>query len=86
MEKKENFDIFEHILVPKHVILNQEEINNLLKKFNITPGQLPRITSKDPAVKLLGAKVGDVIKIIRKSETAGTSEFYRVVTGEEWRI
>ena len=83
MEKKENFDIFEHNLVPKHILLGAEEIATLLKKFNITTNQLPRISSKDAAAKLLNAKSGDVIKILRKSETAGISEFYRVVIGEE---
>ena len=84
MEKpKESIDIFEHILVPKHVLLSQEEIINLLKKFNITINQLPKISIKDPAVKTLDAKTGDVVKILRKSETAGISEFYRLVIGEE---
>ena len=83
MEKKENFNIFEHSLVPKHTVLGNEEVANLLKKFNITVNQLPKISTKDAAVKLLDAKHGDVIKIIRKSDTAGTSEFYRVVVGEE---
>jgi DNA-directed RNA polymerase subunit H len=80
---KENFNIFDHILVPKDVLLNQEEIINILKKYNITLNQLPKISIKDPAAKILNAKNEDVIKIIRKSETAGISEFYRVVVGEE---
>ncbi len=80
---KENFNIFDHILVPKHVLLNQEEVTNLLKKYNINLNQLPKISIKDPAAKILNAKKEDVIKIIRKSETAGLSEFYRVVVGEE---
>ena len=84
MEKmKEDFNIFDHILVPKHVLLSQEEIVNLLKKFNIILNQLPKIIIKDPVIKSLNAKKGDVVKIFRKSETAGISEFYRVVVGEE---
>ena len=83
MEKKESFNIFEHNLVPKHIILAAEELANLLKKFNITINQLPKISIKDPCIKALDAKTGDVIKIIRKSETAGVSEFYRLVIGEE---
>lgn len=35
--------------------------------------------TSDPAIKLLNCKVGDVIKIIRRSETAGETEYYRVV-------
>ena len=83
---KENniqFNIFEHVLVPKHNLLSQEEIVSLLKRFNITLNQLPKISVKDPATKLLNAKPGDVVKILRKSQTAGISEFYRVVVGEE---
>jgi len=84
MEKtKESIDIFEHILVPKHLLLSPEEIINLLKKFNVNLNQLPKISIKDPAVKTLNAKHGDVVKILRKSDTAGISEFYRVIIGEE---
>ena len=80
---KENFNIFDHVLVPKHVLLSPEEVANLLKKLNITLNQLPKISIKDPVVKFLNAKKEDVVKILRKSETAGVSEFYRVIVGEE---
>ena len=84
--KEENiFNIFEHILVPKHILLSQEDTQNLLKRYNVTLNQLPKISAKDPAVKIIGAKPGDVIKIVRKSETAGMSNFYRLVVGEECR-
>ena len=82
-ENNSTINIFDHILVPKHILLTPEETINLLKKYNITPNQLPKISSKDPAIKLLNAKKGDVIKILRKSETAGISEFYRIIVGEE---
>ncbi len=71
--------IFEHNLVPEHVLLSDEEKKALLKKYRIKISQLPRIFTTDPAVKELGAKKGDVIKILRKSEVAGTVEYYRVV-------
>ena len=76
---KEKSDITKHVLVPKHIKLNQEEINELLQKYNVSLRQLPRISVKDPMSKLLDAKIGDVIKIIRKSQTASQSEFFRVV-------
>ena len=73
------FDIFKHELVPKHEILPKEELEELLKKYRIKPYQIPRIKASDPAAKMIGAKPGDIIKIIRKSPTAGRSVAYRYV-------
>ena len=73
------FDITKHDMVPKHELLGEKERDEVLKKFGITLRQLPRIIDSDPMVKLLNAKIGDVVKITRKSETAGHSEYYRVV-------
>lgn len=72
-------DVTQHILVPKHVKITDKEKEKLLKKYNITLLELPKIRKKDPAIAHLGAKTGDVIKIIRKSSTAGESIFYRGV-------
>ncbi len=82
MAKKEEINIFEHELVPEARILNEDEKKALLQKYNITLFQLPKIFKRDPMVKALGAKVGDVIEIKRKSPTAGTVLFYRVVVDE----
>jgi len=74
-----NREIFEHFLVPKHEILSEKEVEELLKKYNVTKDKLPKILVTDPAVKAIGAKVGDVIKIERESPTAGKVYYYRVV-------
>lgn len=73
------FDITKHDMVPKHDLLSEKERDEVLKKFGITLRQLPRIVDSDPMVKILNAKIGDVVKITRKSETAGEAEYYRVV-------
>lgn len=75
----EGFNILEHELVPKHIVLNEKEKEEVLKKYRVTLKQLPRILSSDPVVKAIGAKPGDIIKIIRKSPVAGESVYYRVV-------
>ncbi len=72
-------DITKHELVPKHTLLNDREKEELLKRYGIVLRQLPRMLVTDPMAKLLNCKVGDVVKIKRQSETAGETEYYRVV-------
>lgn len=73
-------DISKHDLVPKHIILNDKEKEELFKKYGITLKQLPRISVTDPVIKTLDGKPGNVVKIIRKSPTAGETLYYRVIT------
>ncbi len=72
------FSVFESGLVPEHVLLSEEEKEQLLKELNIKLSQLPRMFDTDPVAKELGAKPKDVIKIIRKTEFEH-SIYYRVV-------
>jgi DNA-directed RNA polymerase subunit H len=73
------FDIFEHKLVPKHEILTPEERQKVLAQHRVKPYQLPQIKASDPAVKAIGAKPGDILRITRKSPTAGEHIAYRYV-------
>jgi DNA-directed RNA polymerase subunit H len=73
------FDIFEHKLVPKHEILTKEERDRVLAQYRVQPYQLPQIKASDPAVKAIGAKPGDILRIVRKSPTAGEHAAYRYV-------
>jgi len=73
------FKVTDHIYVPKHEVLSEEEAKKVLQKYNVKPEQLPYILSTDPVVIELKAKPGDIIKITRKSETAGESVYYRLV-------
>ena len=73
------FSVLNHVMVPDHQIMSDEEVNRLLSDYTITLEQLPKIYHDDPAVKAIGAKINDVIKIIRVSQTAGIAESYRLV-------
>ena len=73
------FDIFEHALVPMHEIIGQKEKEQILAQYKIQPYQMPQIKSTDPAVKAIGAKPGDILRIVRKSSTAGEHIAYRYV-------
>jgi DNA-directed RNA polymerase subunit H len=72
-------NVLEHVMVPDHKIMSEDEVSALLSHYNITTEQLPKIYHDDPAVKIIGAKVDDVIRIVRMSHTAGRAEAYRLV-------
>jgi len=74
-----SFNIFDHEAVPKHEILTVEEREKLLAEYKVQPYQLPRIKTSDPTLKAIGAKSGDIVRIIRKSPTAGEYVAYRYV-------
>ena len=48
------------------------------EKFKASKDQFPKILTTDPAIKDADPKVGDMIRITRKSEL-GSSIYYRVV-------
>jgi DNA-directed RNA polymerase subunit H len=71
-----------HKLVPKHEILTKLEKKELLERLGITDKELPKIHLSDPGIANLEAKPGDVTRIERKSQTAGYSTYYRLITGK----
>ena len=78
--KEEEIKIFEHDLVPKHILLSDQEKEGIMKQYGIKKlNQFPKILKSDPAVVPLKTKTGDIIKIIRKNEAAIESIYYRVV-------
>jgi DNA-directed RNA polymerase subunit H len=62
-----------HELQPKHTKLNPDDTEKILKKYNISLTQLPKISKKDPALSE-DCEKGDVIKLERADEI-----YFRVV-------
>lgn len=77
--KKNPILVPDHTYVPKHEIISKKKAEEVLEKFNCKPTELPLIFVNDPAIVGLGVKPGDMIKITRKSSTAGESLYYRYV-------
>jgi DNA-directed RNA polymerase subunit H len=78
------FEVMNHILVPEHKLLSPEETDAVLKKYSISIEELPKMRRSDACVRSLELRVGEIprgsiIKIVRRSETAGISYAYRLV-------
>ena len=84
MTKKKQIDVLLHDLVPQHILLTKEETQDLMDKYQITVIDLPQIFEKDPIAIAIGAKEGDIIKIIRNSRTTvKLIDYYRYVKKEK---
>ena len=72
------FNILDHVYVPKHTIISQEEIKLLQERYRLESRyQLPVILKDDPVAKFIGMRSGQVCRIERTSETAGVYHTYR---------
>ena len=74
-------DIQDHMLVPTHEIMTEDEIADEFSDVEYDFKNLPKIRSEDPVVKAIDAKPGDVLRITRESQTAGVFVTYRIVEG-----
>jgi DNA-directed RNA polymerase I, II, and III subunit RPABC1 len=77
-EKELIVNISQHYLVPKHEVLNEDEKTALLAAYKIKLEQLPRMQTVDPMARHFGLKRGDIVRITRNSETAGSYVTYRL--------
>ena len=72
------YNVLEHEYVPQHTLLNQDEVDEVIKKYNIMEdSQWPEISRFDPVAQAIGLRPNQICKIIRSSETAITSTYYR---------
>ena len=77
--KRLQFNILNHVLVPKHRVLNDEETKIFKQRYNISDNsQIPDISRFSPVAQVIGIRPGEICEITRKSKTAIDTLFYRV--------
>jgi len=77
--KRLQFNILNHVLVPKHRVLNDEETKNFKQRYNISDNsQIPDISRFSPVAQVIGMRPGQICEITRNSKTAINTLFYRV--------
>ena len=72
-----SFAIPEHKSGPRHSVLAPEEALDLLRGQKISLGDLAVILTSDPPIVWNGGREGQVVKVERDSQTAGTAISYR---------
>jgi len=77
--KRLQFNILNHKLVPTCKILDNNEVNELKKKYKMeSVSQLPEISRFDPQALAICMRPGQVVKFERESLTALKYDYYRV--------
>jgi DNA-directed RNA polymerases I, II, and III subunit RPABC1 len=74
------FNISHHELVPKHEVVNNNDVPAILQMFNAKKKDMPNILHTDPMAKYLDVRPGELVRITRPSPTAGEYVFYRMCT------
>jgi DNA-directed RNA polymerase subunit H (RpoH/RPB5) len=72
-------NIVDHIIIPKHTLLNDDDKKNFFDEYYVKTKDLPRIFVSDPIARYYYAKIGDIFRIERPSITSGLSIIYRIV-------
>lgn len=73
------FNILNHILVPPHRIMSEDEVKKIMVRYNIADKiEFPDISRFDPVARAICLRPGQVCHILRPSKTAITADYYRI--------
>ena len=65
-------------MVPNHRILNNQEKEEIIAKYNILDDNIPPISRYDPVAQVIGLRPSQYCEIVRPSKSSITSLFYRI--------
>ena len=73
------FNVLNHVLVPKHQILSPSEDATFRKKYNVNNDkEIPDISRFGSVARAIGIRPGQICKITRPSKTSINSDYYRI--------
>ena len=77
--KRLQFNILNHTIVPKHRVMTDSEVKEVMNKHNILKtSEFPDINRFDPVAVAIGLRPGSVCEITRPSKTSIEGMYYRV--------
>lgn len=81
LESELMINLIDNILVPRYEILDHDtdDFKTFCELYNCKKRNIPKLYSNDPMARYYNLKKGDIVRVIRASETAGLSSFYRIV-------
>jgi DNA-directed RNA polymerase subunit H (RpoH/RPB5) len=74
-------NLVDHILVPRYEVLDTEsdEFINFRETFHCKKRNIPKLLHTDQAARYYNLKPGNIVRVIRVSETTAYAPFYRLV-------
>lgn len=81
LENEFMINLVDCTLVPKYEVLDKEtdDFKNFCEEYQCKKRNIPKLYSTDPMARYYNLKKGDIVRIIRPSETSGYSSSYRIV-------
>jgi DNA-directed RNA polymerase I, II, and III subunit RPABC1 len=70
-------NLIDHVLIPECQVLSEQEKILFETEYNLKKKEMGKILSNDQLARYYGMKPGDILKIIRPSNTSGYSIYYR---------
>lgn len=66
------YTVVDHVIVPRHIICSTKTKEKVLRDYAVKPDGLPQIKAEDPICKYIGACRGNLVKIVRPSDSIKT--------------
>ncbi|AYV76939.1 MAG: DNA-directed RNA polymerase subunit 5 [Barrevirus sp.] len=81
LEHELMINLIDSTLVPRYEVLdpNSSDYKTFCELYQCKKRNIPKLPILDPMAKYYGLKRGDIVRVIRPSDTSGYSSYYRIV-------